>query len=555
MDLVYFVVLVSSLIFVHELGHFALAKAFGVKVITFSLGFGPKILRIRGKETEYCVGLVPLGGFVKMLEASRGEAVLPEERRRMFEAQALWKRVAIVLAGPVMNLLFPVLLYFVVFAGQRRFVPPTVGVVLPAHAADGRLVPGDRVLAIDGEEIGTWAELARIVQRSPGRALSLRVFRDHGYVDVAVTPDEVVEKRELDIIERVGQLGILPNLPRAVIGIPHPDLPAWRAGLRTFDMVTQVGGRPVTRFVDLEAVLRDNRGENMPVTYFRPRVVEQALGGLVDMAVFDAGVANLTPDPTPGDLAARTGIEPADLYAAVVPDRALASAGLQPGDKVLELDEVQVPAWSTFRERLTSAADRPHQVVWSRDGRRMSGTIRLRREQWTDELGQQFDRYVLRTTHWVPYAAEALVEHAAPVRFALRRALSETQDVARFIAVGFLRLLEGRLSLSSLSGPITIYDVAGEAGARGGDDFAWAMALVSINLGLLNLLPIPVLDGGHLLFFSIEALLKRPLPLRVREVASLVGMGLLFLLMGIAFKNDVDRRWDVIVGQIKELLG
>src|SRR5258708_3374662 len=127
-DLLYFVLLVSSLIFIHESGHFAFAKIFGVKVLTFSIGFGPKIVRIRGKETEYCVGLLPFGGFVKMLEESkRSEPILPEERGRTFEAQALWKRVVIVLAGPAMNVLFPVALYTSVFLEQTQFLPPTVG--------------------------------------------------------------------------------------------------------------------------------------------------------------------------------------------------------------------------------------------------------------------------------------------------------------------------------------------------------------------------------------------------------------------------------------------
>src|SRR5260370_14501633 len=107
MDLLYFVILISALIFVHELGHYAWAKIFGVKVITFSLGFGPKILRLRGKETEYCVGLIPLGGFVKMLEETKADLVLPDERQRTFESQALWKHVGIVSAGRVMNLAFP----------------------------------------------------------------------------------------------------------------------------------------------------------------------------------------------------------------------------------------------------------------------------------------------------------------------------------------------------------------------------------------------------------------------------------------------------------------
>ena len=555
MDLLYFVILISALIFVHELGHYAWAKVFGVKVITFSLGFGPKILRLRGKETEYCVGVIPLGGFVKMLEETKADPVLPEDRKRTFESQALWKRVVIVFAGPIMNLIFPVVLYFSVFVGERNFLPPTIGIVLPGHAADGKLMAGDRVLSVDGEEIGTYAELARIVRKNPGRELLLKVFRQANYVEVPVTPEEVIERRELEMVERVGKLGIYPSLPRAVIGVPRPDSAAYRAGLRTFDVVILVGGKPIKRFVDLEAALRDNRGENMPITYLRPRAVDGALGGLIDGAVYEPGVANLTPDPSAGDLYSRTGIELADLYAAVVPDAALRQAGLMPGDKVTDLDDAPLPAWSVFRERLLSAPDQPHTLGWLRDGRRMSGTIQMRREQWTDDYGQHFDRYVMRTTHWIPSAPEAFVENPHAIRYALRNAFEETADVMRFILVGIVRLVEGRVSLSSLSGPITIYDVAGEAGARGTDYFVWAMALISINLGLLNLLPIPVLDGGHLLFFAIEGILRRPLPLRVREVASLVGMSFLFLLMGIAFKNDVDRKWDVIVGQFGELFG
>jgi regulator of sigma E protease len=555
MDLLYFVVLVSALIFVHELGHFTWAKIFGVKVITFSLGFGPKILRLRGKETEYCVGLVPLGGFVKMLEETKNDPVLPEERHRTFESQALWRRLVIVVAGPMMNLVFPVALYFSVFYGEKHFLPPTVGVVLPGHAADGKLEPGDRILSVDGEDITTYDELARIVRKNPGKPLELRVFRNNGYVEVTLTPEEAIEKHELDIVERVGRSGILPNLPRAVIGVPKPDSPAYRAGLRTFDLITQIGGHPIRRFVDLEAVLRDNHGENMPVTYLRPQPVDGALGGLADLAVFQAGVANLTPDPGQGDVVARTGIELADLYAAIVPDDALRRAGLAPGDKVTDFDEAPLPAWSVFRERLRGAPDKPHTLRWLRDGRPMSGTIQVRREQWTDEYGQSIERYEMRTRHWVPYAPEPFVENPAPFRYAVRSAVEETEDVVRFISVAILRLIEGRISLSSLSGPITIYDIAGEAGARGTDDFVWVMALLSINLGLLNLLPIPVLDGGHIMFFGLEAVIRRPVPLRVREVASLVGMSVLILLMGIAFKNDVDRRWDVILGQIRELLG
>jgi regulator of sigma E protease len=179
----------------------------------------------------------------------------------------------------------------------------------------------------------------------------------------------------------------------------------------------------------------------------------------------------------------------------------------------------------------------------------------MRREDFTDEHGQTFARYVLRVQHWIPLAPEERVDHPAPFRYALEKAVEETVDVTRFIVVGLVRLAQGRISLKSLSGPITIYEVAGEEGRKGADYFIWVMALISINLGLLNLLPIPVLDGGHLMFFALEGIMRRPLPLRVREVAHLVGFAILLALMTVAFKNDLEKRWDVIVGQVRELAG
>ncbi len=558
MDLLYFVILVSSLIFVHELGHFAVAKAFGVKVITFSLGFGPKVLRLRGRETEYCISLLPLGGYVKMLEETKTDIVMPEDRHRTFESLTLYKRILVVLAGPLMNLVFPVLLYFSVFMTDGPFLPPTVGVVLPNHPADGKLFPGDRVMAVNGEEVGTFDELKRIVAKNPGKPVRFKVFRDNKHLDVEVTAEETVERRELDIVERVGTVGIQPSAPAAVVGIADTDSPAYRAGLRTFDVITHVAGQPVRRYMDLEQSLRENRGETVPVTYLRPDVMSDALGGAADFGVYETGVVALTPDPNGTDFTSRTGVELADLYAAIVPeDSYLHKAGLRPGDKLLRLDDEAIPAWSTFRERVLSAPDRPHRIDYlaARDGRERSGTFQMRREDFTDEHGQTFARYVLRVQHWIPLAPEDRVEHPTPLRYAFEKAVAETKDVTRFVLLSMVRLAQGRISLKSLSGPITIYEVAGDEGRKGPDYFVWVMALISINLGLLNLLPIPVLDGGHLMFFVIEGVMRRPLPLRVREVAHIVGMAILLGLMALAFKNDVERRWDVIVGQFRELIG
>ncbi len=565
MDLLYFVILVSSLIFVHELGHFLFAKAFGVKVLTFSLGFGPKVLKLRGRETEYCISLVPLGGYVKMLEASKTDVVLPEDRKRTFESLPTFKRIVIVLAGPVMNLLFPVLLYFAVFVSDGPFLPPTIGIVLPNHAADGKLRAGDRIMSVDGQEVGTFDELKRIIAASPAKTLKLQVFRDNRHVDVEVTAEETVERRggdmkqgELEITERIGTLGIQPSAPTAVIGVPNPDSPAYRAGLRTFDIITNVGGMPVRRFMDLTSALSENAGETLPVTYMRPVSVPDALGGLADMAVFESGVVALTPDPSGSTLFERTGVEIADLYLAFVPpDSYLYKAGLRPGDKILRLDEEPVPAWYTFAERVKAAPDKQHRIDYqaARDGRVRTGTFQIRREDYRDDAGQVSSRYVFLKQQWIPVTAEERVEHPTPLRYAFTKAVEETVDVTRFTLVCIVRLLQGRLSLKSLSGPIAIYEVAGEEGRKGADYFVWVMALLSINLGLINLLPIPVLDGGHLMFFAIEGVLRKPLALRTREIAHIIGMALLFGLMAMAFKNDVEKRWDVIRGQIGGISG
>jgi regulator of sigma E protease len=552
MDFVYFIVLVSSLILVHEFGHFLFAKAFGVKVLTFSLGFGPKILKLHGRETEYCVSLLPLGGYVRMLEESKNDLVLPEDRRRTFESIAAYKRVLIVLAGPLMNIVFPVLLYFSVFVGDGPFLPATVGVVLPNHPAEGKLFPGDRVMSIDGQEIATFDDLKRAVSKSAGKTLKLGVFRDNRDVEVEITVEDTTERRDLDLIEHVGTIGIQPSAPAPVIGVSSPSSPAYRAGLRTFDLITSVGGQPLRRFMDLEDAFDADLGGTLPVTYLRPVPVPNALGGLADMAVFEAGVVALTPDPNGTTLLERTGIETADLYVAIVPaDSYLSKAGLHAGDKLLRLDGDAVPAWSTFREKVFAAPDRQHRFEYfsARDGRVRSGEFQMRREEFSDPRGQTFRRqYVLPIQHWTPVSPEERVAHPSPVRYALVKAVEETADVTRLVVVGLVRLAQGRVSLRSLSGPITIYQVAGEEGRKGPDYFIWTMAVISINLGLFNLLPIPVLDGGHLMFLMLEGVLRRRVPLRVRELSHLVGMAILFALMVLAFKNDIEKRWDAMLG-------
>lgn len=586
MDFLYFVLFISILIFIHEFGHFAFAKLFGVKVLTFSIGFGPKVLKVRGKETEYCIGVLPFGGFVKMLEEGKAEQpILPEERHRTFEAQPLWKRVVIVLAGPAMNLVFPVALYTSVYLEDKEFLPPTVGAVFPGKAADGKLFPGDTITAIGGEPVQSFPEVQKAFAKHAGQPMHVAIDRDGKAIDVEITPNdeiEVVEPSELDLFEHVGRVGIAPTFAAATIGIPRTDSPAWRAGLRTFDRVTAVNGRKVETLIDLQKMLSQNRGDNVVLTYVRPVPVPQGLGGLCDFAVLETGIASLAPKARPEgaanreldpdararDVFDRTGIEGVEMYVAFVPEGSSEyKMGLRAGDRVTDLDGQPQKMWKVERRGGHSTDDtsmvgmllrepnRMHELQWTRDGEKMAGTFQLRKERWDDDLGQHYERYVFRTTHWQPRVASKLVPNPHPAVYAVKRGFEETMSAIKFIVVGFVRIAQGRVSLATVSGPITLYDVAGDAGAKGTTYFVWAMAVTSVNLGLLNLLPIPVLDGGHLLLFFIEWIRRRPVSVRTRALSSLVGISVLAVLMLVAFKNDVSRKWnwESVVMQVKEI--
>src|SRR5687768_11540003 len=198
MDVVYFILLVGVLIFVHELGHFAWAKFFGVKVLKFSLGFGPKLVGFRRGDTEYVLAALPLGGYVKMLGENPADVVEPADEKRAFHTQPFWKRVVIVFAGPMMNLLFPIALYFVVALGDTTQAPAIIGIVFPDRPAWGKLRPGDRVLAIDGEEIETFYELNRIVEDSAGEPLRFTVQRGEQRLEETITPALEIREGELE---------------------------------------------------------------------------------------------------------------------------------------------------------------------------------------------------------------------------------------------------------------------------------------------------------------------------------------------------------------------
>lgn len=543
MDVVYFIVLVGVLIFVHESGHFLWAKLFGVRVLTFSLGFGPRVAGFTRGGTDYVLAAVPLGGYVRMLGENPHDHVGSEDEASAFHTQPLWKRVVIVFAGPLMNLAFPLALYFVVFLGTTELSPAVVGDVFPGQPAEGKLRSGDHVLAIDGEEIETFYELTRAVAPQAGRTLSFTIERDGQRMSLPITPSSKHVERPLNLSEDVGRIGISLNRPLSIIGIGDPAGPAADAGLRTFDWVVAASGKPTRRWVELSRVLDHNRGSLVPLTLLRPERVAGPLGSLLGVSIYGARVATLTPEPGEAKGSLRAGLEPSDLYIShVMKASAEARIGLQVGDRIVALDDQPIRHSSALLEQLEAERGKAHQLTVRRNGELRTVRYTLARQRAVNDYKSQ-DRYVIGLRRHAPTMPFEHVSNPAPISYALSEAFRATSEVVELTSISIVRLLQGRLSMKTLGGPLQIYDAASDAAREGAVNYLFLMGFISVNLGLINLMPIPLLDGGHLLFLLLELVSRKPLSVRVREYASIFGLTVLILLMVFAFKNDVERQW------------
>ena len=544
MDLVYFVVLIGVLIFVHELGHFVWAKFFGVKVLEFTLGFGMKLIRWKRSDTEYAIAAVPLGGYVRMLGENPHDIVPENDRDKTFYGQPLWRRVIIVFAGPIMNLIFPVMLFFVVFLGDAQLAPAVVGTVLPHLPADGRLLSGDRILAVDGDEVTTFDEVQRAVADRAGEALRFDIERGDEKLAVTITPEMTRVPRELDREEEISWIGIMPIFASSVVGIANPNGPAAAAGLQTFDLVIRAGDRPVAKWTDLVRALERNRGALAPITYLRPTRVENALGGLCELEIYEPHVATVTPEPGPADGITRAGLESAELYVGQVTEGSIEHrVGLLPGDRIETVDGAPVRLYANFLDAMRS--ERSHTVRFRRGSQILSQTVRLPAVVF-DTGGEAVERHYVR--NWI---APPAVENPHRVTYAMRQAIHRTTEVVEVTVLSIVRLFQRRLSVATIGGPLMIFEVVGVAAREGAFNYLNLMAFLSINVGLINLLPIPLLDGGHLMFFAVESVTRRPIARRVRELASVVGLTVLVLLVVLAFANDLTREWPAIVAAIR----
>ncbi len=536
------VALLAGLIFVHELGHFVVAKLLHVKVLRFSIGFGARLAGFTWGETEYRLSVLPLGGYVKMAGEDPTQPIAPEDAGRTFLEQPPWKRLAIAFAGPAANLVFPFVVYLALGLAQNGSpVPgPVIGTVAPGSpAAVAGLLAGDRVEAVEGpgeapRPVRYFSDLRELVSPRPGVPLAFSVRRGEQRLRLEITP---AREEDVNPVETrpIGVIGVTPVFASALVA-PAPGV---ASPLQPLDLVTRVDGREVHHAGELEAALA--AAGCAPVRL----EVRRGIGKARAPVALD-GVPTC-------DAAGQRAILPADpsvsAYVSRVDDGSPAqAAGLARGARLVSVNGKPIRAARDLNAVAREFEPGRPVAIGLADGRTVS--LVPVEEKFKDEVTREARSRPVIGFHLEDRSGidtRALMAEEVPLQRGLgeqaRLAAQQLTEVVRLTVLGIYKIATLQLSFKNVGGTLMLFQIASEAAEAGLKVFLFQMALISVNLGLMNLLPIPVLDGGHIVTALIEGATRRRLSLRAREAANWVGLALLLTLMVLAFANDVIRIW------------
>jgi regulator of sigma E protease len=537
-------VLIAVLVTVHEFGHFLAAKALGVQVQVFSIGFGNRLLGFRWGDTDYRLSMLPFGGYVRMAGSDPyGDGGEDDEGPvapgRGFMEKPPWARLLIVAAGPAMNLVLPVVVFAVLYVIGEPQPRADVGQVDRGSVAEAAGVrPSDRITSVNGEATSTWVDVLEAFDRAPQDPVVLRVARGDAPPFELTLDLPGVAELPLDPYT----YGILNTAPDATIGVDDPGSPAGKAGLRTGDRLLTADGAELRTINDVRAALR--APGPIALTYARG-----AETGSARLTPEDGWVA--TPAAADDEVYQRTGVTTATLFIdRFGEDSAAQAAGLSEGDHLLRIDERTIANWADVVRAVSASAPQPEpgatartlRVLIRRQGTVQEITVTPAVTRTTDELGRYEIRPLLGIAGGGAMLAAPEIPRPYPVPDSVRRASRATVGLAGLVVEQLGMLVTGEASAKdSLGGPIEIFRQANAAWLRGAFEWARHLGMFSISLGVINLVPVPVLDGGQLVVYGWEWIRGRPLPLRLRERAQQVGVIFLVLLMLLVLAFDVHR--------------
>ncbi|MCK6507011.1 RIP metalloprotease RseP [Myxococcota bacterium] len=560
MEILAAVAMVAFLVFVHEFGHFIVAKACGIHVPVFSLGFGRRLFGVKLGGTDYRVSMLPFGGYVKMAGANFGymdedDEDAPDDPSKGFMRRPVWQRLAVVAAGPAFNLALPVVVFTVLLMAGEPQPAAVVGSVdhdSPAERAGLR--PGDRISAIDGQPLTSWSEVVLLLEGEGDQQHALTVER--GGASLAL---------RLDLPD--GQvLGVTHSRPDAMVGVDDPASPAGRAGIRTGERIVAVDGAPVADWVAVQQALATVAGSAVRLSVEgddgarevrlerdaawqpsgTPTGEPEQAWGLLPATLF-VGTVGETVEKDPDGLF--SGLKPAPPP----PPTPASLAGIRQGDRFLSVDGQPILRWSDVLEAVSGSMEgegeearaRAIEVIVMRQGQQLALTLTPEVMRDTDALGRYYYRPILGVTRMGGFVDGPSTRVYYGFVPAVARAAEETTRLAGFIVEQLGKLVTGEAAVQkSLGGPVEIVRQASHAAEQGLFVYARLAGMLSISLGIVNLLPVPVLDGGQLLFFSVEAVRGRPLSHRLRERAQQVGVLFLVLLMLSVLVFDITRLFE-----------
>lgn len=530
-----FLFILGPLVVIHELGHYLFARLFNVKAEVFSIGFGPRLFARKIGETDFRLSLIPLGGYVKLLGEDRTQPLKGAELKRSLHHQDAWKRFLIFFGGPLFNFLGAIAIFVIVLVvGERQIATHVARVIEGSTAEKAGFRSGDVIRRVGNEPVEKFEDLIELVSTSPGKAMTFEVDRAGGSKQLTVTPQAADGFTLYGEAKKVGEIDGLMAIPRGgMVGVSDPQSEAAKQGVQTGDVLARMGDTPIENWEAFEARIQaapvssvltvefTRKGAEAPI---RARFVKPAAG------------------EKPGEA---WGLHSAELFVEKTVEKSPAeSAGVKPGDRLLTVSGARVRSFYELRDLVQKRGEKDGKLTltWERAGKVMSASVTPTRTESRDALLRKAATFTIGVMPQPFYGEPTMIIERVWNPFKLLyRAVAKTVVLTYRNVVSIQKLIVGEVSTATLGGPIMIGKIAGEALTSGLTEFLSRMAFFSVGLGVLNILPIPVLDGGHILLLVVERIRRRPLSLKQMGVVQLVGLAFILALMVTVFRNDLSR--------------
>lgn len=566
------VLMLGVLVFVHELGHFLVGIACGVGVEIFSIGFGPKLLGFKIKGVDFRLCVVPLGGFVKFVGSTRFEEVPEELHGKELCFASTWKKIAIISAGPLANLLLAAAVYSFLVAKGIPHPPPLIGEIRAGSPAEkAGLEAGDKVTLIAGKPVKTWEDLRKLISVAPGKELKVSVIRSDGNnVDVKLIPETVEGRDFLGRRTKIGRAGVALGSRSSVISVLDGDSPAALSGLTTGEVIERVrlsGEEVVTsRYVDFLNAL--HRAYKLDAQVIEIEVGARPKAGGEDAPPVLGGVRNLSVDTTSWyegeqfdkedvfhsrvarELAKKIGITDGQLTLSEVEEPS--SQSLQPGDRLISWNGVPLKDFYDLADKLTENRSETVVLEIARQGESITADVAMKPIEVQRPEGKVTMYQLPVRFYSESKQPEPVIQKYSNLLDILNFGFLKTSEQAGLVVSSMAGLVTGSVPMKALGGPLMIAKVAGDTAKMGWQAFMNALALISINLGLINLFPIPVLDGGQLIVAALEGIRRKPLSQVAFENFQKLGFVLVFALVILATYNDLSRFWKSMLQGVSE---